>query len=169
LRYPFDPLDPELADLREMLALLKCGVTLLRLRQDLKYHEMKYSDDQPRWPMGDPRGGQWRPLEGGEGEDSEAGGDGEDGGGFFAIDNDSLSFGEAPDGTPIEPVAGIPDDKLNWTTQQFMSAYCKGRIREVMPGQFLNMQIGDVIALANQGNAAANRCLKLLKQGEYRK
>jgi hypothetical protein len=82
LRYPFDPPDPELSDLREMLLLLKCGVTLLRLRQDLKYHELKYhelkySDDQPRWPAGDPLGGQWRPLEGGEGDDRKAGGDGE--------------------------------------------------------------------------------------------
>jgi hypothetical protein len=161
LRYPFDPPDPELSDLREMLLLLKCGVTLLRLRQDLKYHELKYhelkySDDQPRWPAGDPLGGQWRPLEGGEGEEN---------GGEASTEG----FGETPDGTPIEPVGGIPEDKLNWTTQQFMSAYCQAGIREVMPGQFLNMTIGEVIARARQGDAAANRCWKLLRQDRFRK
>jgi hypothetical protein len=72
-----------------------------------------------------------------------------DRGAFFATENDSLSsFGEAPDGTPVEPVGGIPEDKLNWTTQQFMSAFCMGSIREVMPGQFLNMPILDVMKLA---------------------
>jgi hypothetical protein len=116
---------------------------------------MSRTEEQPRWPEGHPRGGQWRPKEGGEGEEENL--------------DSSQSLGEAPDGTSIEPVGGIPEDKLNWTTQQFMSAYCKGNIREVMPGQFLNMPIADVMALAQGGNGPAQTCLKLLKQKGYRK
>jgi hypothetical protein len=74
--------------LREVLLLLKCGVTLLRFRNELK-KELKYSDDQPRWSAGDPRGGQWRPKEGGEGDETSSDG----------------SFGVAPDGTLIEAIA----------------------------------------------------------------
>jgi hypothetical protein len=65
-RYSFHIPDPELCELRERLMLLKSAVTLLRLR-----NELKYSDDQPRWPAGDPRGGRWRPKEDGEGEASQ--------------------------------------------------------------------------------------------------
>jgi hypothetical protein len=145
----FAPPYPELAELLDMLLLVKSGLALIRLRD-----ELKYSEDQPRWPEGDPRGGQWRPKEGGEGDSG----------------SDPFSgFGEAPDGTLIEPVGGIPEDKLNWTTRQFMSAYCKGNIREVVPGQFLNMPIADVLALAQNGSRPAQTCLKLLKQKGYRK
>ncbi|MCA3627748.1 MAG: hypothetical protein IOC49_10955 [Methylobacterium sp.] len=123
--------------------------------------ELKYSDTQPRWPAGDPRGGQWRPKEGGDGENAAD----EQG----SLSDGSDLFGETPDGTPIELFGGIPEDKRNWTTQQFMSAYCRGRIREVMPGEFLNMRIEEVIARAKEGDRGANTCLKLLKGGEYRK
>jgi hypothetical protein len=116
--------------------------------------ELKYSDTQPRWPAGDPRGGQWRPKEGGGGEAPE-----------FSED----SLGEAPDGTPIDAVGGIPEDKLNWTTQQFMSAYCKARIRAEMPGQFLGMTIEEVMTLAKQGDKPARACLKLLSRGRFQK
>jgi hypothetical protein len=50
-----------------------------------------------------------------------------------------------------------------------MSAYCRADIRRVMPGEFLNMKIEDVIARAKQGEAAANRCWKLLRQDRFRK
>jgi hypothetical protein len=152
--------DPEFAHaveaVRQDLLLIKACLAAMRVRL-----ELKYSDTQPRWPAGDPRGGQWRPKEGGDGENA-------------ADEQGSLSdasdlFGEAPDGTPIELVGGIPEDKLNWTTQQFMSAYCRGRIREVVPGEFLNMRIEEVIARAKAGDRRANTCLKLLKGGEYRK
>jgi hypothetical protein len=147
----FEPHPSPLAPLRDVLLVLKACVQTLRLRD-----ELKYSDDQPRWPEGHPLGGQWKPKETGEGEEngSEASTEG---------------FGEAPDGTPIEPVGGIPEDKLNWTTQQFMSAYCQAGIREVMPGQFLNMTILDVMKLAQAGDPYANRCIKLLNQNRFRK
>jgi hypothetical protein len=130
-RYSFHVPDPELSELRERLMLLKSAVTLLRLR-----NELKYSDDQPRWPAGDPRGGQWRPKEGGEGEGYEEG-DGEDRGAFFATDSDSLSsFGEAPDGTLIETsgTSGFSSTEEQMTVQQFRSAFCQASIREVLPG-----------------------------------
>ena len=44
------------------LLLLKACLGAMRVRL-----ELKYSDTQPRWPAGDPRGGQWMPEEGGEG------------------------------------------------------------------------------------------------------
>jgi hypothetical protein len=50
-----------------------------------------------------------------------------------------------------------------------MSANCQGKIKEVMPGQFLDLTIGEVQSLAAQGNAAARTCLKLLGREDYRK
>jgi hypothetical protein len=51
--------------IREDLLLLKTYLAAMRVRL-----ELKYSENQPRWPAGDPRGGQWMPKEGG-GEASE--------------------------------------------------------------------------------------------------
>jgi hypothetical protein len=90
--------------LREVLLLLKCGVTLLRLRNELKYHEIKYSDDQPRWPEGHPLGGQWRPKES----------EGEAGSTFDAYGG----YGEAPDGTPIEPVGVLEDNPVRLENEE---------------------------------------------------
>lgn len=53
-----------------MLLLVKSGLALIRLRD-----ELKYSESQPRWPGGDPRGGQWRPLEGAEETSTELDGE----------------------------------------------------------------------------------------------
>jgi hypothetical protein len=53
--------------------------------------------------------------------------------------------------------------------QDFMSQYCAGSIRSKMPGQFLDMTIGDVLALKTQGDRDANTCIKLLSRDEYRK
>jgi hypothetical protein len=147
-----------------VLLALKACVQTLRL-----WDELKYAPDQPRWPEGHPLGGQWKPKEGGEGEGYEEG-DGEDRGAFFATENDSLSsFGEAPDGTLIEPVAGIPDSEKGSTVQSFMSRYCNAGIRSEMPGQFLGMTIDEVLRLAKQGDGAARTCLKLLSRGRFQK
>lgn len=80
----FEPHPSLFEQIRRDLLALKACVQALRLRE-----ELKYSPDQPRWPEGHPLGGQWRPKEGGEGEEGDLG----DG------------FGIAPDGTLIEPVA----------------------------------------------------------------
>ncbi len=152
--------DPEFAHavetVRQDLLLIKACLAAMRVRL-----ELKYSDTQARWPAGDPRGGQWRPKEGGDGENAA----GEQG----SLSDGSDLFGEAPDGTPIELVGGIPEDKRNWTTQQFMSAYCNARIRAEMPGQFLGMTIEEVMVLAKQGDKAARTCLKLLSRGRFQK
>lgn len=55
------------------------------------------------------------------------------------------------------------------TVQNFMSEKCDGDIKAVMPGQFLDMTIGDVLKLADQGDAMARRCKKLLNRGRFRK
>jgi hypothetical protein len=55
----------EVLSIREDLLLLKACLAAMRVRL-----ELKYSDTQPRWPAGDPRGGQWMPEEGGEGGDA---------------------------------------------------------------------------------------------------
>ena len=154
--------DPDLAELLELrgyLLIMKNGLTALQVAC-----ELKYSPDQPRWPAGYPRGGQWMPKEGGEeGVPEELERD-------AAEDSESLSaFGEAPDETPIEPVGGIPESEKGSTVQSFMSRYCNAGTRAEMPGQFLGMTILEVMQLAKQGDSAARTCLKLLKKNEYRK
>jgi hypothetical protein len=122
---------------------------LLRWRR-----EVKYSPEQPR-----DANGRWMPWEHGEGEGSADGSNGEV--------NDA--FGVAPDGTEVDGVAGIPDDEKNSTVQSFMSKYCNAGIRAEMPGQFLQMPITEVIALAKSGDASARTCLKLLSRGRFQK
>jgi hypothetical protein len=137
--------------IREDLLLLKTCLAAMRVRL-----ELKYSDTQPRWPAGDPRGGQWMPIENGEYYESAEGDD---------------NFGEAPDGTAIEPsgTSGFSSKEEQMTVQQFRSAYCQASIREVLPGQFNGMTIAEVIAAAKNGDAAARRCLKLLGEPRFRK
>lgn len=153
-----------LADLARMERIAQLRVEFDALRTEIKARrEAKYSPDQPR----DERG-RWTFGQGTGTDDAGA----DNGLGLSDLDDGPTTeggIGTAPDGGPIEPVGGIPSDKLNWTTQQFMSAYCKGSIREVMPGQFLQMPIADVLTLAGEGNAAANRCIKLLKEDRFRK
>jgi hypothetical protein len=125
--------------------------------------EIKYSPDQPR----DERG-RWTF---GEGSGSDQASDDADLD-LNDLDNGSTNgagFGEAPDGTPVEPAGGIPKDKLNWTAQQFVSQHCKGSIRSVMPGEMLRLPLSEVLRLAKEGNRSARTCLKLLNQDEYRK
>jgi hypothetical protein len=95
--------DPEFAHavetVRQDLLLIKACLAAMRVRL-----ELKYSDTQPRWPAGDPRGGQWRPKEGGDGENAAD----EQG----SLSDGSALFGEAPDGTPIEPAGALTDDPV---------------------------------------------------------
>ena len=131
------------------------------IRQELKglqrllrwRRELKYSPEQPRDEIG-----RWMPWEHGEGDEPTSDGGGSDD-----------AFGIAPDGTEIEGVAGIPDSEKNSTVQSFMSKYCNAGIRAEMPGQFLQMPIADVMALAKSGDASARTCLKLLSRGRFQK
>jgi hypothetical protein len=69
----------------------------------------------------------------------------------------------------ITTVGGFAPEDMDKTVQSFVSENCKAYIYEVLPGQFLDMSIADVTELGNSGDAPARRCLKLLKQNEYRK
>lgn len=58
----FEPQPSPFEPIRDVLLVLKACVQTLR-----QLDERKYSPDQPRWSIGDPRGGQWKPKEGGNG------------------------------------------------------------------------------------------------------
>jgi hypothetical protein len=64
---------------------------------------------------------------------------------------------------------GIPKALYGWTVRQFVSKYCKGSINEVLPGQFEDVTIKDLIDLAQSGDRAAQTCKKLLERSKYRK
>lgn len=53
--------------------------------------------------------------------------------------------------------------------QQFCSQFCKGSILREVPSQFLECPVGDVIAAAKAGDAAARKAYKLLNQDRFRK
>ncbi|KAF0231673.1 MAG: hypothetical protein FD175_581 [Beijerinckiaceae bacterium] len=146
----------------ENIAHIRAELEAIRLYLKAR-REQKYSPGQPRDELG-----RWAPWDG-HGDDAPQTSDEALTSGREDFGGGNVEFGTAPDGTAIEPVGGIPNDKLNWTTQQFMSAYCSANIRSVMPGQFLNMPIADVIALAKAGDRAANTCWKLLRQDRFRK
>jgi hypothetical protein len=79
--------------------------------------------------------------------------------------------GIAPDGTPIDRTgtSGFSTDEKQMTVQQFKSKFCRGDIRAVLPGQFLDWTIADVIMEAKQGNKVARKCLKLLETNRFGK
>jgi hypothetical protein len=64
---------------------------------------------------------------------------------------------------------GISPDERGLSVQDFVSKRCKGDIYEVLPGQFLDTTIEDLLRLKAEGNIAAGRCYKLLNQGRFRK
>jgi hypothetical protein len=105
---------------------------------------VKYSADQPRAPAGQPDGGRWV----GVGVAGNAGSD-HDGKVVLAGNLEKL------------------DPSIN--VGQFVSDNCEGRIRRILPGQFYDMTIGEMLALRKNGDRAANICYKLLDRGEYRK
>ncbi len=106
---------------------------------------VKYNADQPRTPAGQPNGGQWV----GEGGGGEAAGS--------TREADMLLAGNLE---KLDPSINIG---------QFVSDNCEGRIRRVLPGQFYDMTIGEMLALRKAGDRAAKICYKLLDRGEYRK
>jgi len=50
-----------------------------------------------------------------------------------------------------------------------VSTYCKGTINRELPSQFEDVTIGDLLKLAQGGDAAARTCAKLLKEPRFRK
>jgi HK97 family phage portal protein len=108
----------------------------------------KYRPDQPRVPAGQPGGGQW----------TSDGGNGENGAGSNVV----LAAGGRRRG-------GVPKALYDWTVRQFVATYCKGSIREVLPGQFEDVTIKELFDLAQSGDRAAQTCKKLLERSKYRK
>jgi len=64
---------------------------------------------------------------------------------------------------------GIPSKLWNLTVRQFVSRYCEGRINRELPGQFDNVTLSELLELRKGGDAAAEKCYKLLNQSRFRK
>jgi len=64
---------------------------------------------------------------------------------------------------------GFTPDQMDMSVQAFMSAFCKGGVKEVMPNAFNDWTIGSVQRRAKSGDAKARACLKLLGRPEYRR
>jgi hypothetical protein len=60
-------------------------------------------------------------------------------------------------------------EAMKWTVRTFVSKYCEGRINRELPKEFEDVSIADVLELAKGGNAAAKKCMKLLKEPRFRK
>ena len=145
--------EQERLEKQERLARLRAELDAIRLYLKARREE-KYSPEQPRDELG-----RWAPWDG-RGDDGDV-----------SSDFSASAIGSAPDGTPVDGVgtSGFSAEQEKMTVQSFRSAYCLGSIREVLPSQFNQMTVGEVIALANQGDANARRCLKLLGEPRFRK
>ncbi len=137
--------------LRARIAGLGLDLAVLRLKHALG--EIKYDPNQPRVPAGSSDGGQWTGTWEWEGEV----------GGVAARPSASGASGS------FQIAGGFTDDQTSMTVQSFVSGYCRGGIRSVLPGQFLGMTINEVMAIAKTGNADARTCLKILREGRFRK
>jgi hypothetical protein len=139
-------------------ALLKAryafAVAQLELRQLLISRARKrYDPNQPRVPAGHADSGQWT-SGGGSGDASHQ--------------SESASHRRKPP-TSFRVAGGFEKEHLGMSVQSFVSANCKGRIRAVLPQQFLELSINDVMKAAKSGDRAARTCLKILGRDEYRK
>lgn len=72
-------------------------------------------------------------------------------------------------GADITLIGGIDPADRHKSVQAFVSEKCQARIYSVLPGQFLEIPIIDVMKIAKSGNWAARSCLKLLGRENYRK
>ena len=127
----------------------RCGACASPLRSSAS------TPSQPRVPAGNPDGGQWT----GEGGSEQASG------------RNSVREGGAkrPPSPDLRFAGGFTREDLDRSVQSFVAASCKGRIRSVLPQQFLDSTIADVMQAAKRGDRAARTCLKILSRDEYRK
>ena len=72
-------------------------------------------------------------------------------------------------GADITLIGGFAPEDMDKTVQAFVSENCKAYVYEVLPGQFLEMPISEVMELAKTGDAPARTCLKVLGRSWYRK
>jgi hypothetical protein len=132
---------------RYAFSLAHLEIRRLRLAYALK----RFNPNQPRVPAGNADGGQWT--------------DGDDGGAAAGRDREPRRTYRPP----LHPVGGFEPEHLGMTVQDFVSAYCSGNIRSVLPGQFLGSTISEVMQAAKRGDAPARRCLKILGRDRFRK
>ena len=151
----------ELIQLNQNLKALKFDLALLRARRVLKN---KYSPDQLRVPSGSPGGGQWTTGDDGSSDGGSSSPLGAVTSAVMTILGTAESFLQS-----ILVAGGFTKEQLNMPVQDFVSSYCVGSIQREMPGQFLSSTIDMVKQLAKEGDAAAMKCLKLLKQDRFRK
>lgn len=64
---------------------------------------------------------------------------------------------------------GFTPDQLDMSVQAFMSAFCKGGVKEVMPNDFNDWTIASVQRRAKSGEEKARACLKAPGRPEYRR
>lgn len=83
-------------------------------------------------------------------------------GGQWTSGSDGLPSGD-------QLAGGFDKEDMGKTVQQFVAEKCRGGIHSILPGEFLDKTIADVVKSAKSGNAAGNRCLKLLNQQRFRK
>jgi hypothetical protein len=73
----------------------------------------------------------------------------------------------------VIPVArrsgGLPRAVWKETVRQFVSRACRASINRELPGQFEDVEIGELLELARGGDRAARTCVKLLERQKYRK
>jgi len=114
---------------------------------------LKYSPDRPRVPAGNADGGQWA---GQQGPNS-------------ILDDIGQGPGRVDlpvSSAPMQLAGGFEKEDMGKTVQDFVSEKCEGRIRAVLPSQFLDITIAEVLKLKG---ADASRCRKILKQDRFRK
>jgi hypothetical protein len=143
-----------LADVEDDLFSLKLDLLrkdMLALREEFDFLK-KYRPDQPRVPAGVPTGGQWTR-------------DGSNSGSTPSAVTQGVSGGNGA----FRVAGGFTKEQLTMTVQEFASSFCLGKIKAVLPGQYLDLTIGEVKKLANNGNATAKTCLKVLNRDIYRK
>lgn len=125
---------------RHEIAGLITSAALLRLTIGAK----AYDPGQARLPAGTPGGGRWT----------------SDGGPGNAKPSESE---QGIDGEQTRLAGGFTSEQLDMTVQEFMSDNCRGSIRSVMPGEFMDEKIRDVQDIARMVGKEARTCLKLLK------
>lgn len=127
------PLSPsphrELLGARIAFAIAQLELRSLRIALALK----RFNPSQPRAPAGSPNGGQW------------VGGDG-----ASAHPSEKPRSG-SENSSGITLAGGFEQNQLGTRVQDFVSAHCKGKIRSVLPGQFLGLTIEDVMKAAKGG------------------
>jgi hypothetical protein len=107
----------------------------------------RFNPNQSRVLAGQPGGGQWTDGDGGE--------SGANGGDTVHL------IAKKP--------GGISKELWKLTVRQFVSQYCKGSIREVLPGEFDDLSIADIMDLAKGGDKRARICKKSLDRQRFRK